>query len=389
MKIAIVFDGLGFGGIERVGIDYIKILQDLGYEVDVYNINPNYTDMEKMISNNCHIIHCSFSKFLCPELYSFGVKRWWWGKFAYPIIYLITSFFLVIRKFFRIGRFKNYDLAIAFSGHINDLTFVSSGFIKSEKKMCWLHGGLGEYLLITHGYATLYKKIKNLITLSDYMQDAALLGNKFLSNLNINKIYNPTFIYENVIDVNFVQELQETYGDFFLTVGRFTKQKDQITIIRAMKILKDEFGIDNKLLLVGDGEEKNKAMEVVSDLGMNENIIFIGNRIDVQNFYSASKLFIHSSPAEGLPTVLLEAMNFGIPVVATKSMPGVEEILCNNEFGLECPVGNAKKMAECIYRIITDEELYNHYKSQGYIRVNDFAPKSIANQLKNIILTLI
>ena len=388
MKIAIVFDGLGFGGIERVGTDYIKILRGLGHEVDVYNINPKNTDMEKFLPSNCRVVHHSFNQFLCPELYSFGVKKWWWGKLVYPVIYLALSFLLIIRKFFEKHRIKNYDLAIAFSGHFNDLTFVASGFVKSKKKMCWLHGALGEYLLCAHGYGTLYRKIKNLITLSDYMQNAALFGNKFLSCLNINKIYNPISICDNMVDNPLVQELQNQYGDFFLTVGRFTRQKDQITIIRAMKILKDEFGIENKLLLVGDGEEKIRAMEMASNLGMNESIVFIGSRDDVQNFYSASKLFIHSSPAEGFGLVLVEALSFGIPVVATRSMPGVEEILCNNEYGLVCPVGDAKKMAECIYKIITDKELYNHYKCQGYVRAKDFAPESITNQLQNVFATL-
>ena len=42
MKIAFVFDGLGFGGIERVGIDYIKLCLQMGHEVDVYNLSTQY-----------------------------------------------------------------------------------------------------------------------------------------------------------------------------------------------------------------------------------------------------------------------------------------------------------------------------------------------------------
>ena len=357
MKIAIVFDGLGFGGIERVGIEYIKIMRQLGHDVDVYNINPIYNEMEKELLellDKCQVMHHHFPHKLCPELYSYGVKKWWWGKFAYPIIYVGLSILLEIRKIFKKHRNKQYDLAIAFSGHINDLTFVANGFIRADKKMCWLHGSLAEYLLISHGFGTFYKKIKNLNTLSEWMQDAAIFGNKFLTGLNINKIYNPVSICSKKVDESFVNELKRKYGEFFLMVGRFTKQKDQITVIKAMKVLKDKYKINNKILFVGDGEERIKAENTAADLGMTESVEFIGSRQDVQNFYSAAKLFIHSSPAEGLPTVLLEAMSFGLPIVATNSLPGVEEILHQNKYGLICPVGKEDDMAESIYKIITD-----------------------------------
>jgi len=382
MKIAVVFDGLGFGGIERLGIDYIKIMQGLGHEVDVYNLTPKYAEMEKELSDRCNVIHHFFPHKLCPELYSYGVKKWWWGKYAYPIIYTGMSILIGIRKIFEKHRNKKYDLAIAFAGHFNDLTFVANGFIRTEKKMCWLHGTLAEYLLMAHGYGTLYRKIKNLLTSSDYMQDAAMRGNKFLRGLNINRIFNPVSISDKIINKHLVEELKSKYGEFFLMVGRFTKQKDQITVVNAMKILKDKYNINNKILFVGDGEEKIKVEELSSKLGIKENVIFIGSREDVQNFYCAAKLFVHSSPAEGFGLVLIEAMQFGIPIVATKSLPGVQEILRDNEYGLVCPVGDAEEMANCIKKMITDEVLYNYYKSQGYKRMKDFEPAKIAIEFK-------
>lgn len=389
MKIAVIFDGLGFGGIERVGIDYIKVMKQLGNDIDVYNLTPGANEMIKELPDGCKVINHRFSHKLCPELYSYGVKKWWWGKFAYPIIHSALSVLIQIKKIFEKYRSKNYDLAIAFSGHFNDLTFVSSGFVKAEKKMCWLHGSLAEYLLIAHGYGTLYRKIKNLNTLSDWMQDAAIFGNKFLLSLNINKIYNPISICDKKVDSNYVEELRRKYGDFFLMVGRFTKQKDQITVIKAMKVLSDKYEINNNLIFVGDGEERVKAEKIVSDLGMKENVVFMGSRNDVQNFYSAAKLFIHSSPAEGLPTVLLEAMSFGLPIVSTNSLPGVQEILHQNEYGLVCEIGKEENMAESIYRLIIDEQLYKHYVKQGYKRVKDFQPHIIAEQLQEIFNNLL
>ena len=57
--------------------------------------------------------------------------------------------------------------------------------------MCWLHGSLMSYLILSSTFGDLYRKIKNLCTLSTDNEIAAMDANRFLNGLNINKIYNP------------------------------------------------------------------------------------------------------------------------------------------------------------------------------------------------------
>ena len=64
----------------------------------------------------------------------------------------------------------NTEIAIAFSGHYNDLTFVSENF-KASKKIAWLHGDETSYNDLSPGYFVLYQKIKNLICLSEKNDD--------------------------------------------------------------------------------------------------------------------------------------------------------------------------------------------------------------------------
>ena len=75
MKIAFVFDGLGFGGIERVGIDYIKLCLQMGHEVDVYNLSPQYNALVEQLPSEVKYFKKKLSKKLCPELYSYGVQK--------------------------------------------------------------------------------------------------------------------------------------------------------------------------------------------------------------------------------------------------------------------------------------------------------------------------
>ena len=55
MKIAMVFDGLGTGGIERVGVNYAALLQKMGHQIDIYNLKPQFSDMEKNYAGVEHI----------------------------------------------------------------------------------------------------------------------------------------------------------------------------------------------------------------------------------------------------------------------------------------------------------------------------------------------
>ncbi|MGN0496592.1 MAG: glycosyltransferase [Lachnospiraceae bacterium] len=388
MKIAMVFDGLGMGGIERVGIDYVKLLLRMGHEVDIYNTNPNLTEMEENYPKECRIYHKSLSIWLLPDQYILMVKRWWWGKYAYPVCYLGAK---ILQFFYRftMGIRRKYDLAIAFSGHFSDMNFVSSEFIKSDKKLCWLHGALLEYLAIASTYGDQYRKFKNLCVLSEANQKAALNMNRFLTGLNIKHIYNPIDLTDITVDEKHVSALREEYGDFLLMVARFEDDKDQESVIRAYKILKECYGVTNKLVFAGSGSTLDRNKKLAESLGLENDIVFVGNRTDVEDYYAAAKICVHSSPAEGLPTVLLEAMKYGTPIVATRSMPGVEEILKGNTYGLQCEVGNPQDIADKIIHLLKDEKLQQMYIEKGKIRIQDFSYDRIMSKLETIFNELI
>lgn len=382
MKIAMVFDGIGFGGIERVGLDYIKLLSERGHDVTVYNLIPSANDLEKEIESSVKIKHCKLARKMCPDFYTSLVKRWKYGKYVYMPVYMGLS---VLNFFYRLlkgEKKEKYDVAIAFSGHFNDLTFVDKNYVKAKKKVCWLHGGLLDYALISDGYLLLYNRIKNLVTLSSFYQDGVLSVNRFLKDLNIRKIYNPTYVGERKVDSSYVAELKEKYGDFILMVGRITKEKDHRTVIRAAKVLKEKYHVHNKIVFVGDGAERDAVQQYANEMGMKEQIVFEGSRYDVQNYYAAARILVHSSPAEGLPTVLLEAMSFGVPIVATNSLPGVAEILEGSKDGMVCEVGDENVMAEHIHKLLNDEELRENYIKLGERRIQDFKPDCIAGQLE-------
>ena len=393
MKIVMIFDGLQVGGAERVGADYARILGELGHEVTIVNLNPSLTEMEPEFVG-CRILHFKYPRKFAPEQYAQIIK---WGgifKIVYPLISYTLDFFNIFYKiYFRLRKGVNgkYDLCIAFAGHFNDLTFVNKNYINSKKKMCWLHGALYSYLLISDGYLILYKKIKNLVVLVDDGQEEVLCYNKRL-NLNINKIYNPTYIKSKAINNDYVKELKNKYGNFLVMVSRFDfPHKDHYTVAKAFEILRTKYKKDFNLLFLGTGPEEENVRDYCKNLvgDTSAHIYFLGNQSNVQDFYSAAFALVHASVAgEGLPTIMLEALSYDLPMVVTDSKTGPREIIKNNEYGLLCRVQDPFDMAYNINLLIEDDNLYTHYKTVGKNRIADFEPEVIKNTLENVLLNI-
>ena len=391
MKIAIVFDGLQIGGIERVGADYARILSELGHDVTVVNLVPNLKEMEKEFPKDCKWIGFNYPRRIVTEQYAQLVKKGFWGTACYLVAMLVMPVisYTLKRKFKMIYHdSEEFDLTIAFSGHFNDLDFVSREFIKSKKKMCWLHGALYSYFLISYGYMRLYEKIKNLIVLVDDAQEEALSYNKNLK-LNIHKLYNPTFIKNSEINCAHVEELKQKYGKFVLMVSRFEyPHKDQYTVAKMLDIVRKKYHEDLDLVFVGDGPDEESVKKYVITLSQDtqEHIHFEGSRFDVQDYYKAAFLLVHASVAgEGLPTIMIEAMSYRLPMVVTDSKTGPREILGENEYGLLCRVKDPEDMANKVKKIASDPDLYNHYVLKSDERIKDFSPDVIKERLKSIL----
>lgn len=375
-KIAFVFDGLGIGGTERVGIDYVKICKAQGYDVDVYNLNPTANSMCKELPLDVNYKEYKLSHRACPEVYSYGIQRWWWGKYVYVFISPVLSLLQIIQKAFI--KKEKYDIAVAMSGHINDLSFVGKNYIKANKKVCWCHGSLISYLAICDAYPILYKRFNTIITLSDVENNHIFLGKSFLKDINIEKIYNPSFILTKEVDEGNVHKLKEMYGNYMLYVARFDKGKGQDTAIKALKELIKE-GINEKLVFAGDGNEIDTIKELAIKEGVYNYCVFLGNVYNIQDYISASYINVLTSDAEGLPTVIIEAMMFGKPCVMTNCDNG--EVSENGKYCILTQVGDYIEVARSLKDLYSNSEKYKYYEERAKERALEFNPSSISKKL--------
>lgn len=383
-RIAMVSYGLNYGGVERVCIDYIRLLKNKGHQVDLYVLNSKELDMCSEVPKDVSIYTRHFPLYICPATYWRMAVKYAWGKYLFLLPYLICSIILPLYKFLLCPS-KKYDVAIAFGGHLNDLTFVAENFVRSEKKICWLHGGLYQYMIIAPGFQFLYKKIKNLVVLSDLVQDECLFFNKQL-DLNIRKLYNPSFIATKIVDENKVKAITELYGDYIVMVARLTPPKNHLGLIKAMEFLYEKYGFEYNVVFVGDGYLRTDLEKYTSTSPVGKNVFFAGNQTDPQNYYAAAKMFVLSTISEGLPTVLIEASYFGLPLVSSQA--SVHEILGANENGLIAPINDNEKLAENIYRILSNDEEYKYFSKVSKEKFRCFEPDRISEQLEEFMNNL-
>lgn len=389
MRIAFIFDGLDIGGIERVGIQYVRLLKEMGHDIDVYNLDPNRSELNEELKGLCTLFESNLPKCLIPESYILVLKRWWWGKYLYPFLYLLSKLVLLFFLPFRRSHQK-YDVAIAFAGHFNDLAFIKYGFIKCDKACCWLHGALIDYLVLAYTFGDFYKDIKNLVVLSENGQSSALNACAYLKpELNIVKIANPVDLSNKMPDEQTRNELTEKYGDYLLMVGRLSNDKDQETLIKARYILEEQYGLTPHVVFLGDGERREELETHSRSLGLEDFVHFEGSRNDVENYYSTAHIYVHSSPAEGLPTAIIEALGFSLPVVSTDSPPGVTEILGDDEFGLRCHVADPNDMAAKIAQMLSDESLQTKYRNKARLRSKDFSLDRAVSSLSSLLDNLV
>ena len=139
-------------------------------------------------------------------------------------------------------------------------------------------------------------------------------------------------------------------------VASLSTRKDQDTLINAAPLILKSFP-DTSFLIIGDGPRRKTLSEKAKQIGLQNNIIFSGNRSDVETlmqiFDIAVLLTNTDIHLEGISNTIIEAMAVGIPVVASKG-GGTDEIIKQNVNGLLVPPKNVDKTAEAILELLND-----------------------------------
>jgi len=135
-------------------------------------------------------------------------------------------------------------------------------------------------------------------------------------------------------------------------IGRLTAQKNFTSLIRAFAAVRKNRPA--RLMILGDGEEKSKLEALALELGLQNDVALPGFINNPYKFLKRSALFVLSSKWEGLPTVLIEALALGTPVVSTDCPSGPAEILENGLWGHLVPVEDIDSLANAMLKSLDE-----------------------------------
>jgi glycosyltransferase involved in cell wall biosynthesis len=175
-------------------------------------------------------------------------------------------------------------------------------------------------------------------------------------------VHNPINVYK----INILAEEPvklDSHSVNFITVCRLTEAKGLFNLIEGFYLLKTK-GIDNfKLRILGDGELKSGLELMVSDLGLNSNIEFLGFIENPYNYIKNSDCYVSSSLWEGFGLTILYAMLLKKPVISSKTK-GAKELLTSYESMYE--VGDIQKLSNLLEMFMIDPEIFSHSVFSNY-----------------------
>lgn len=191
-------------------------------------------------------------------------------------------------------------------------------------------------------------------------------------------MHKKTIILENPLNPEFIDEYYTgERTNEIVSVGRIDSNKNQKLIIDAFYRIADEFP-DVKLVLYGDGEDRENLSNYVGNSYYKERISLPGAVSNVKDKIKKSKMFVLSSDTEGMPNALMEALALGIPCVSTDCPCGGPKMLMEGkENGILVPVGDSKKMAAAMRNILKDEKVWNEYSKNAYKITENLNPKAV------------
>lgn len=164
-------------------------------------------------------------------------------------------------------------------------------------------------------------------------------------------------------------------------ISNFRPLKRILDILKTFKIISEQLNV--KLLMVGDGPEKERAKRFCKAHQMEDKVLFLGRSNEIDEILCFSDLFLLPSEQESFGLAALEAMVHSVPVVCS-NVGGLPEVIRDGVSGFLCPLGDVKAMAEKAIYILEDTDRNQQFKKQAYDSSQKFDIEKVVIQYEEL-----
>jgi len=385
----------------------ILLLEKMGFKLHLFPMrhpreNFSHASVKEIQARVDYLpteLFLDFSRLVTPNIF-LAIKR--------PLSYLKTL------RYIAAGTSAKNSLATL--KHLLQAGYLSNNLLLKDNNIVHLHGHFAHsptsvtlfasllaeipFSFTAHAkdiYTSSRDKLRRKIELARFVTTCTGYNEKYLKDIGRNSS-TPIFRIYHGIDVNLFKHQQlnvcATNPYKILTVARMTEKKGLPTLYKALKILHDS-GLQFNHTLIGDGDDRQKILDLIASLGLSSNCQWLGTRThgEVLRYFKECDLFVlaceiaKSGDRDGIPNVLVESLAMGVPALSTE-VSAIPEILLNEKTGVTVPPSQPHAMSEAIVRILTDQELRQRLITNGRKYVEEeFDNKKWVGKLGDLFLS--
>ena len=347
MKIKILFMiiNMNVGGTEKALLNMIDDIDNTKYDVTILMlekyggfmnqipkwVNIKYVDEYKYIKNIYNNPPIKVVKELKKQRKIIKVLYIAFSHLIYKITNDRSAYFRCILKECKVVD-EEYDIAIAYAGPMDLISYYVLYKIKAKNKFQWIHFDVTKIYFNKVFSKKLYSKFNKIFVVSNEA--------KRKLDIMIPSLSSKTEVIHNVISKSKIQQManeglgfeDKFEGTRILTVGRLSKEKGQDMIMPVVSKLKSE-GYNLRWYIIGDGNLRERCKQLISEYKLEENIILLGTKTNPYPYMNQCDIYVQPSRYEGYCTTTIEAKCLVKPILVT-DVNGMSEQIQNNINGL-------------------------------------------------------
>ena len=380
-KIIFMIINMNVGGTEKALLNMIEEIPKEKYDITILMLEE-YGGFLNSIPSEVHVEYVKGYKYIKDVLneppHTVSLDFLKKGKIvkAFNIIFLhlLTKilkdrsiFFKYVLRDYHVMD-GEYDIAVAYAGPMDFISYFVMNKIKAKRKIQWIHFDVTKIGFNENFAAKIYSKFDKIFVVSNEGREKLInilpsLKDKMERLLNI---MSPELVIKMADEGSGFED--DFNGMRILTVGRLSKEKGQDLTITILAKLK-EAGYNVRWYCIGDGSAREEYEKLIKEYNVENDYILLGANPNPYPFMKQCDIYVQSSRHEGYCITLSEAKCFANPIIST-NFTGASEQIIHNQTGLIVNF-DAQVLYNAIRQVLDDKNLENKFRKNLKNEITD------------------